>query len=215
MFRANKPHAYELYYFMMTEHNLLSDHHCVWLKYLYVMYIIWNKWYYVMRRIVLLFVWVLMKSKVNSLLPSDAIWWHIWGSILASGNGLSPGGTNTFITWTNIEFSSVRSSDIHLRAISQEIPVINHWNKLENDFPSNFPGANEFICAVNSVHIHGWYMTHCVWDDIGPLCHIYQDKLWLRIWRNMTQDGRELCEVRNILDTLNKCHTYVLPFYTA
>ena len=53
------------------------------------------------------------------------------------------------ITWTNVDLSSVRSSDIHLRASSQEIPqpsiteIIRKIKYLK--FHSNFPGANELI----------------------------------------------------------------------
>ena len=35
---------------------------------------------------------------------------------IGSGNGLVPSGNKT-ITWTNVDLSSVRSSDIHLMAI--------------------------------------------------------------------------------------------------
>ena len=49
--------------------------------------------------------------RFNSLRPSDAIWWQIWVNI-GSGNGF---------TWTNVDSSSVKSSDIHIRAISQEM----------------------------------------------------------------------------------------------
>ena len=51
------------------------------------------------------------------------------------------------ITWTNVDLSSIAYSDIHMRAILQEIPQpwipkislkINHLK-----FPSNLPGANE------------------------------------------------------------------------
>ena len=47
---------------------------------------------------------------VNSLGPNDAIWWQKTGSTLAQ-----------VITWTNVDLSSVRSSDILLRAISQQV----------------------------------------------------------------------------------------------
>ena len=53
------------------------------------------------------------------------------------------------ITWTNVDLSSVRLSDIHLRASSQKIPqpsvtkII--WKIKYLKFHSNFPGANELI----------------------------------------------------------------------
>ena len=45
---------------------------------------------------------------------------EIWVNI-GSANGLLPDG-NQAITWTNVDWSSAKSSDIHIRAISQEMP---------------------------------------------------------------------------------------------
>ena len=67
------------------------------------------------------------------------------------------------ITWTDIDFSPVRTIDIHLRAVSQEI-IINIYNYHEFylliiflKFPSNLPGANElnmeWKMKVNCCHI--------------------------------------------------------------
>ena len=61
------------------------------------------------------------------------------------------------ITWTNVDLSSVRSSGIHLSAISTEIPqpsVTEISSKITYlNFHSNFPGANELIPTVfSSVH---------------------------------------------------------------
>ena len=51
------------------------------------------------------------------------------------------------ITWTNVDWSSVKSSDIHIRAISQEMPqssITKICLKITNlKFHWNFPGANE------------------------------------------------------------------------
>ena len=51
------------------------------------------------------------------------------------------------ITWTNVDWSSMKSSDIHIRAISQGMlqPSINkiRLKKTNLEFNSNFPGANE------------------------------------------------------------------------
>ena len=41
---------------------------------------------------------------------------QIWVNI---GSGI---GLHQAITWTNVDFSSVKSSDIHLNTIAQEIP---------------------------------------------------------------------------------------------
>ena len=51
------------------------------------------------------------------------------------------------ITWTNVDWSSVKSSDLHIRAISQEMPqpsISKICLKITClKFHSNFPGANE------------------------------------------------------------------------
>ena len=78
---------------------------------------------------------------INSLWPNDSIWWQRSESTLAQV------WRHQAIIWTNVEFSSARPSDIHLRASSQEIPqpsiieIICNIKYLK--FHSNFPGANE------------------------------------------------------------------------
>ena len=56
------------------------------------------------------------------------------------------------ITWTNVDWSSAKSSDIHIRAILQEIPQQSITKICLNItyliFHSNFPGANE----LNQTH---------------------------------------------------------------
>ena len=78
--------------------------------------------------------WVLssfINYQINSLGPSDAMGRQIWVNN-GSGNGLMPDGTKPLHV-TNVDLSSVRSSDIHLRTSSQEITQpSNHWNYLEN-----------------------------------------------------------------------------------
>ena len=50
------------------------------------------------------------------------------------------------ITWTNFDWSSVKSCDIHIRAISQEMPQPSltkiHLTITYIKFHSNFPGGN-------------------------------------------------------------------------
>ena len=62
------------------------------------------------------------------------------------GNGLLP-WRHQAITWTNVDWSSVKSSDIHIRAISQEMPqpsITKFRLKITYlNFHSNFPGTNE------------------------------------------------------------------------
>ena len=95
---------------------------------------------------------------INSLGPSDAIWWQRSLSTLAQVMACCLKAQA--ITWTNVDLSSVRSSDIHLGASSQEIPqpsiteIICKIKYLK--FHSNFPGANElniFVCSVISQHL--------------------------------------------------------------
>ena len=56
------------------------------------------------------------------------------------------------ITWTNIDWSSVKSSDIHIRAISQEMSQLSvtkiHLKITYLKFNSNFPGANELTSLL-------------------------------------------------------------------
>ena len=56
----------------------------------------------------------------NSLWLSDAIWRQRSGSTLAQIMACCL--LHQAITWTNVDWSSVKSSDIHIKAISQEMP---------------------------------------------------------------------------------------------
>ena len=62
------------------------------------------------------------------------------------------------ITWTNVDLSSVRPSDIHLRASPQEIPLPSIteiiWKIKYLKFNSNFPGANELKSYYYDSHYH-------------------------------------------------------------
>ena len=82
---------------------------------------------------------------------------EIWVNI-GSGNGLVP------INWTNVDLSSVRSSDIHLRASSQEIPQPSITEiSLKITYPKfhwNLPGANEWTKC-------GWTGPGNPWDNMG------------------------------------------------
>ena len=78
------------------------------------------------------------------------------------------------ITWTNVDLSSVRSSDFLLRASLQEIPqpsiteII--WKIKYLKFYSNFPGANELIHVVLKMELYflkcrygSWYTNIYPW----------------------------------------------------
>ena len=91
---------------------------------------------------------------INSLWPSDAIWRQIWVNI-GLGNGLLPDGTKP-LSEPNVDWSSVKSSDIHIKAISQQMPqpsITKIRLKITYlKFSSNFPGANELTVAGVILH---------------------------------------------------------------
>ena len=84
--------------------------------------------------------WIIRSySTINSLWPSDTILWHRW--LVA--------WWHQAITWTNAYWSSVKSSDIHIMAISQEMPQPSitkiHLKITYLKFHSYFPEANELM----------------------------------------------------------------------
>ena len=96
------------------------------------------------------------EESTNPLWPSDAIWQQWSGSTFAQ---IMVCGLMTLraITWTKVDYSSVRSCGIHLRAISLEMFKI-HVSILDVSLwmpnlrlPLHIPGISELICA--------W--THC------------------------------------------------------
>ena len=83
--------------------------------------------------------------------PSDAKWWKKTGSTLAQVMAFA--WRHQAITWTNIDFSSLTSNDIHIRTISQEIPqpsIAKIRLKITYlKFYWNFPGANELKVEIS------------------------------------------------------------------
>ena len=72
------------------------------------------------------------------------------------------------ITWTNVDWSSVKSSDIHVRAISQEMPqpsITKICLKITClKFHSYFPGANE-LSPCTTVWLTLWLADlYIVWE---------------------------------------------------
>ena len=59
---------------------------------------------------------------INSLCVSDTKWWYISGSTLVMVMAFCP--WHQSITWTNVDFSSVRFSGINQKAISQQMPKL-------------------------------------------------------------------------------------------
>ena len=138
----------------------------------------------------------------NTLWPSDAIWQQRSWSTLAQVMACC---LHQAITWTNVDLSSVRSSGIHLRAISLEIPqppfikVSLKITYLKLNW--NLPGTNElaqtaitpliggilslifsilFIasCCANNKHIktRGRYLGHILRKEIQIHCIHYVTK---------------------------------------
>ena len=66
------------------------------------------------------------------------------------------------ITWTNVDWSSVKSSDIHIRAIWQEMPqpsITKICLKIIClNFHSNFPGPNERMVVKQPFMIWVYYL---------------------------------------------------------
>ena len=97
---------------------------------------------------------------------------------IGSGNGLSPDGTKPLPEPID---SSVRSSDIHLRAISQKITQPpSTWIRLKIDplkFHAKFPGANEWIHWGRVTHISIGKLT-IIGSDNGLLPGQRQVIIW-------------------------------------
>ena len=84
---------------------------------------------------------------INSLGPSGAIWRHRSGSILAQVMACWLTAPSHYLL--TYQLSSLRSSDIHPTAVSQEMPqptVTELSLKITyRNFHSNLPGANELV----------------------------------------------------------------------
>ena len=106
------------------------------------------------------------------------------------------------ITWTNVDWSSVRSNDNHQRAISQEIPQPSIKQNILKipylQFHSNLPGANElnWSCVVFSIH---WGL-HKVAIILGFNIHFHtfsliQISLWIFYPRAPIDNNSSLAHV--------------------
>ena len=78
---------------------------------------------------------------------SDAIWWHRYGSTLAQVMACCLMATS--LTCTNVDISSIRSSDIQLRAVLLEIPQPSitkiNFKITHLKFHLNLPRAKELM----------------------------------------------------------------------
>ena len=96
------------------------------------------------------------------------------------------------ITWTNVDWSSMKSSDIHIRAISHQMPqpsitkICLQITCLK--FHSNFPGANELTgdSCEESIHIGSPIELYLLQSDTfgynWSIC-MYMIILWRCDWR--------------------------------
>ena len=114
--------------------------------------------------------WMLTPA-INSLCPSDTIWWQRSGSTLAQVMAWCLTAPSHYLNqYINVDWSSAKSSDIHIRAISQEMPQPSICLKITClKFHSNFPGANElnpldFICLCPAITVccetHWMHIIH-------------------------------------------------------
>ena len=100
---------------------------------------------------------------------------EIWVNI-GSGNGLLPDGTKPspepMLTW-----SSVKSSDINIREISQEMPqpstIKIHLKITYIKFHSNFPGANELNGDKTNIY-NGW-LCKLEWFNCNKIVYVLKD----------------------------------------
>ena len=83
------------------------------------------------------------------------------------------------ITWTNVDWSSVKSNDIHIRVISQEMPQpsITRICFTYLKFDSNVPGANAFfscglVYEINTESTYNACFNHC---KSGTLRHYHKN----------------------------------------
>ena len=94
----------------------------------------------------------MMKLMLNSLWPIGTIWRQRSGSTLTQ--------VMACITWTNVDWSSVKSSDIHIRAISQEMPqpLVNEI-RLKITFLKCAPRQQAFTWTFMTARYHLSVMT--------------------------------------------------------
>ena len=128
-----------------------------------------------MLAIVIPNLWQLEVPYINTLWPSDTIWREKSRSTLAQVIAWCL--THQAITWTNIDWTSAKSSDIdiHIGAISQEMPhpsITEICLKITRlKFQSNFPGANELstlayfrLCMINTCCLSLWWRGRNMFD---------------------------------------------------
>ena len=111
------------------------------------------------------------RHHVNSLWPSGTIWRQGFESTLAQVMACCL--WHQAITWTNVDLSSVRSSDIHLRVVSQKIPQPSvtkiSLKTAYLKFHSNHPGVNELTGWIGMIQINSSLPRPNAMVNFGPL----------------------------------------------
>ena len=122
---------------------------------------------------------------IDSLGPSDSIRRQRSGSTLAQVMACCLTAQSHYQNRTNVDLPSGRSSDIHRRTISQEIPqpsiteII--WRIKYLKYYSNFPGANELNYSVIRMLWPGHpakrrnYDSMCCYSDFACGWEMWQD----------------------------------------
>ena len=122
------------------------------------------------------------------------------------------------ITWTNVDWSWVKTSDINIRAISQEMPQpsipeiclkITHIKKIHSDFP----GSNELIdiCRLAGPHpsLHSLFPRDALPESFlhqhRQCCHSFMQWQIQTINENQALFGKVTTEIKERLESLRRC----------
>ena len=119
-------------------------------------------------------------------------------------------------TWTNVDWSSVKSSDIHIRAISQAMPqpsITKICLKITySKFHLNFPGANKLnLCLIHVLHTVSQLVScHLSWsaESIAGLTRPLRFRLRVRLWLAGTWtagDWNQYVHINNVQPPDREC----------
>ena len=192
---VNKTHVHEIFYFCT-----LWRLEMVWFpKTTHLEWAMWN--WLLWQRIVAAITGYRgdYLDPITRSYTAGVLWDHIWVNI-GSGNAW----WHQAITWTNVDLSSERSSDNHLRTISEAIslpPITEISLKIiSTKFHWNHKGANELIRLATS-HI---FLRHCSSvEDYVPVDAIYWHPVfkWVAlIWLfNSLVPGRCRCDIKFVI----------------
>ena len=106
------------------------------------------------------------------------------------------------ITWTNVDWSSVKSSDIHIRVISQEMPQPS-ITKIRLKILSNFQGTNELKVRLTLTSAPATPNISSA-ADIIPMI---EPKSYFRLWSDIKWIWEDIWKVHIRFISLHK-HKY-------